>query len=396
MRFLWFSIFAVPLMAGTLSLNDLVDAAVEKDADLKAEREVMTQWMHQKDAARVWENPELSLTYGRVRPDGIDKQFSELGVWLVQPIEKMSLRSARQRLLDTKIIQTKALLAHKERQLRGDIRHKSYLYAVASMAAEKAQEAHALTQALYQKGEKRFSQGAMSKADLLKLHIEQERAQQEAESARIKQDMARATLALAARMDISEELEPMKLPKPENPSATLDLDTLPMMAYYKAVEEEHRAQKEVVEKSVIPGVKAGIGYQSMFDHQLVGASLSMPIPLWNRNEALIKNAQSRIQENSLREQVYRFETTQSFLRFRTQLTSLVALSASQEKLIGEASRMVTLAQKSYEEGYGTLLELIDARRILISYQREYLSTLEAYYGTLGEMEKICPPSKENL
>lgn len=396
MRFLWFSIFAIPLISGTLSLNDLAETAVEKDADLKAEREVMKQWMHQKEAARIWENPELSVTYGRVRPDGIDKQYSEVGVWLIQPIEKMSLRSARQRLLDTKIMQTKALLAHKERQLRGEIRHKGYLYAVATMAAEKAGEAYALTQALYQKGERRFSQGAMSKADLLKLHIEQERAQQEAESARIKQDIARATLALAARMDSSEELEPMKLPQIENPSAVLELDSMPMVMYYKAVEEEYRSQKDVITKSVIPGVKAGIGYQSMFDHQLVGASLSMPIPLWNRNEAMIQNAQSRIQENALREQVYRFETTQTFLRFRTQLTSLAALSTSQEKLIGDASRMVTLAQKSYEEGYGTLLELIDARRILISYQREYLSTLEAYYGTLGEMEKICPPSKENL
>jgi len=393
MRLFWLQMAAIPLMAAAYNVTDLMRHALDNDAALKAERESIEQYFYQKEAVRRWDNPDLSLSYSRTKPDFLGGQ-NEYGVALIQPIEKSSLRSAKQRVLDAKILQTKALIRHKENELKGEVRHKAYLYTVASIMADKAQESLALAQTLRQKGEKRFEQGAFSKADLLKLTVEEEKTAQELQSALIKRDTAKYALAAASRLISSEDITPIELPKPVALFVSQNIDTLPMSEYYKAVGEEIRAQKEVVTESVIPGFKAGLGVAQMYDQKSLTASLSMPIPILHRNEALIKNAQSRQIENTLREQSYRFEIEQKVQRQQKVLSSLSTLIGSQENLIKQASMMITMSQRSYEEGYGTLLELIDARRVLVAHQHQRLNTLEMYYDTLGEMQKTFPPTEE--
>lgn len=393
MRFFWLQMAAIPLMAASYNVTELMEHALQNDAALKADRETVQQYFYQKESARIWENPELSLSYSRTKPEGIDTK-NEYGIALIQPVEKPSLRTAKQKVLDAKILQAKALALHKENELKGNVRQKAYLYAVADLMAQKAEESLSLAKTLRQKGEKRFEQGALSKADLLKLQVEEAKTAQEAEAARIKRDAAQYALATSARLNSAADLTPVKLPHPSPVDLPGNVDGLPMIGYYKAAEEEYRAQKEVVSKSVIPGFKAGLGVQQLYDQQALTASLSMPIPILHRNESLIKNAESRLSENRLREQSYRYETEQKLLRQQKMLGGLSALVLSQERLIDQASRMVSVAQRSYEEGYGTLLELIDARRVLVTHQHELLNNLEMYYDTLGEMQKTFPPLEE--
>lgn len=393
MRIFWLPMIAFPLMAASYNVTELMEHALQNDAALKADRETVQQYFYQKESARIWENPELSLSYSRTKPEGIDTK-NEYGIALIQPVEKPSLRTAKQKVLDAKILQAKALALHKENELKGNVRQKVYLYAVADLMAQKAEESLSLAKTLRQKGEKRFEQGALSKADLLKLQVEEAKTAQEAEAARIKRDAAQYALATSARLNSAADLTPVKLPHPSPVDLPGNVDGLPMIGYYKAAEEEYRAQKEVVSKSVIPGFKAGLGVQQLYDQQALTASLSMPIPILHRNESLIKNAESRLSENRLREQSYRYETEQKLLRQQKMLGGLSALVLSQERLIDQASRMVSVAQRSYEEGYGTLLELIDARRVLVTHQHERLNNLEMYYDTLGEMQKTFPPLEE--
>lgn len=393
MRFFWLQMVAIPLMATSYNVTELMEHALQNDAALKADRETIQQYFYQKQSGRIWDNPELSLSYTRTKPEGIDTK-NEYGIALIQPVEKPSLRTAKQKVLDAKIVQTKALVRTKENEIKGDVRHKAYLYAVADMIAQKAEESLSLATTLRQKGEKRFAEGAVSKADLLKLQVEEAKIAQEAQAALIKRNTAQSLLAASARLTSTADLTPIKLPDPLAVDVTFDPENLPMLEYFKAVEEEYRAQKEVVSESVIPGFKAGLGVQQLYDQQAVTATLSMPIPILHRNEALIKNAESRLSENRLREQSYRFETEQKLQRQLKMLNSLSALIASQENLITQASTMVSMSQRSYEEGYGTLLELIDARRVLVSHQHQRLNTLEMYYDTLGEMQKTFPPTEE--
>ncbi|MCK9374433.1 MAG: TolC family protein [Sulfuricurvum sp.] len=393
MRFFWLQMAAIPLMAASYNVTELMEHALQNDAALKADREMIQQYFYQKESVRIWDNPELSLSYSRTKPEGIDTK-NEYGIALIQPVEKPSLKTAKQKVLDAKILQSKALALYKENEIKGDVRQKAYLYAVADLMAQKAEESLSLAATLRQKGEKRFEQGAVSKADLLKLQVEEAKIAQEAQAAKIKRNAAQYALATSARLTFAADLTPIKLPNPSPVDVVPNLENLPMIGYFKAAEEEYRAQKEVVSKSVIPGFKAGLGVQQLYDQQAVTASLSMPIPILHRNESLIKNAESRLSENRLREQSYRFETEQKLLRQQKLLKGLSTLILSQERLIDQSSHMVSMSQRSYEEGYGTLLELIDARRVLIAHQHERLNNLEMYYDTLGEMQKTFPPTEE--
>ncbi|MCX6074282.1 MAG: TolC family protein [Campylobacterales bacterium] len=393
MRFFWLLLIAIPVIATSYSIPELMDHAIENDTSLKADREIIQQLLTQKEVTKLWENPELMFSYGRTKPDGANTQ-NEYGITIVQPIEKSTLKSAKQKILDAKILQTKALIFQKENELKGEVRQRAYLYTIASQMSDKAEEALVLAKTFRQKGEKRFAQGALSKADLLKLTVEEEKIAQEVQSAQIKRDSAKYFLIASARLNSSADITPIKLPILTPVDLPSGIDTLPMIAYYKGVNEEYRAQKEVAIESVIPGFKAGIGVSQLYDQHSITASLSMPIPIYHRNELLLKSIESKISENSLREQSYRYETDQKLLRQQKMLSSLSSLIVSQQHIIDQASKMVSLSQRSYEEGYGTLLELIDARRVLVAHQHEILNNLEIYYDTLGEMQKTFPPLKE--
>lgn len=393
MRFFWLQMMAIPLMASSYTIPELMEHALQNDTSLKADQQTVEQFFYQKESARQWENPELSLSYSRTKPEGIESK-NEYGVALLQPVEKPSLKSAKQRVLDAKVLQAKALIANRENEIKGEVRQKGYLYSVASLMSEKAEASLALAKTLRQKGEKRLEQGAISKADLLKLQVEEDKISQELQSANIKREAAKQALAASARLASDADIAPLKLPEPAPVDLPEGIDGLPMLAYFKAVDDEYRAQKEVVSASVIPGFKAGIGYQKLFDQQAVSALFSMPIPILNRNQPLKKNAESRLSENRFREQAYRYDTQQKIARQQTMANSLSTLIASQHRLIDQAAKMVTMSQRSYEEGYATLLELIDARRMLLSHQRELLTNLELYYDILGEIQKNFPPLEE--
>lgn len=394
MRLIWLQILAFPLLAAPYTLGELTDHALQTDSSLKAEREIMQQYFYQKESLRLWENPELSLSYTNTKPEGIERK-NEYGVAVVQSIQKPALRSAKERMLDAKVIQLKALMRQKENELSANVHQKGYLYTLAAIMSDKADETLTLASILRQKGEKRFEQGAISKADLLKLKVEEEKIKQEAKTAQLKRETAAQLLAESARFASAVETEPIELPKPMQHDPKLIVENLPMLAYFKALNDEYRAEKEVAVESVIPGVKASLGYQEMYDQQAVIASLSVPIPLLHRNEPLIKNAESKMAENRLREDAYRYETTQKIGRYQQMLHSYSLLIVSQQGVIAQAKEMESMARKSYDEGYGTLLELLDARRVLLSNQKELYATLENYYDTLGEIQKILPLAEES-
>lgn len=392
MRFIWLQIMALPLLAAPYSMGELMDHAVQNDSSLKADREIIRQYFYQKESVGLWDNPELSLSYTNTKPEGIERK-NEYGIGVIQSIQKSSLRSAKQRILNAKMIQLKALVAQKENEINGNVRQKAYLYTIASMMSDKADETLSLASALRQKGEKRFEQGAISKVDLLKLKVEEEKIAQESKIALMKREIAAQSLAESARFTSAVELTDITLPQPLSHDSEILLET-PMLAYFKAANDEYRAEKAVAVESVIPGFKAGLGYQEMYDQKAVIASVSMPIPILHHNEPLIKSAESKLSENRLREEAYRYETMQKIIRYQQMLHSFSMLIGSQQGVISQAKLMESMAQKSYDEGYGTLLELIDARRILLSNQKELYATLENYYDTLGEIQKIIPPIEE--
>lgn len=370
-----------------------MEHALQNDASLKADRELLRQYFLQKESIKLWENPELSLTYSNTKPDGSERK-NEYGIAVIQSIQKPSLRSAKQRIVDAKIVQLNALIAQKENDIKGNVRQKGYLYVMACRISEKAEASLLLAITLRQKGEKRFEQGAISKADLLKLKVEEEKIAQEAKTALMRRENALQSLSESGRFTSSIALLEMTLPEPSYTATEIHLEALPMLAYYRGVDEEYRAEKEVAIASVIPGFKAGLGYQEMYDQHSVIASLSMPIPILHRNEPFINSAQSKRDENKLREEAYRYEITQKTVRQHQILKSLSMLILSQQQSILQAKKMESMAQKSYEEGYGTLLELIDARRVLLSNQKELYQTFENYYDTLGEIQKILPPIED--
>ena len=118
------------------------------------------------------------------------------------------------------------------------------------------------------------------------------------------------------------------------------------------------------------------------------AGISIPLPVLNRNRAFVRKQQIELEI-----------TVREFERYgqsvRGQITSLVLavrnLGASlsmMETNFDEAPEMMASALVSYQEGWMSLMELLNAIQIHDSGIRQYFNQLTDYYRSLIELEAL--------
>ncbi len=122
------------------------------------------------------------------------------------------------------------------------------------------------------------------------------------------------------------------------------------------------------------------------------AGISIPLPLLNRNRALVQKQQIEF-EVTVRE----FERYKQSIRSQIESLVLAAqnLGASlsmMETNFDEAPDMIASTLASYQEGWMSLMELLNAIQIYDSGIQQYFSQLTDYYRSLIELEAFTGQS----
>lgn len=118
------------------------------------------------------------------------------------------------------------------------------------------------------------------------------------------------------------------------------------------------------------------------------AGLSIPLPVLNRNRSLVQKQQIEL-EITVRE----FERYGQSLRgqIKTLVLAIQNLGASlsmMENNFDEAPEMIASALVSYQEGWMSLMELLNAIQIHDNGVLQYFSQLTDYYQSLFELEAL--------
>ncbi len=118
------------------------------------------------------------------------------------------------------------------------------------------------------------------------------------------------------------------------------------------------------------------------------AGLSIPLPVLNRNRALIQKQQIEL-EITVRE----FERFQQSVRGQIEtlvltIQNLGASLAMMQTNFDEAPDMIASALVSYQEGWMSLMELLNAIQIHDNGIQRYFSQLTDYYRSLLELEAL--------
>lgn len=252
---------------------------------------------------------------------------------------------------------------------------------------------------------KSFEAKQTSRLDVVTLEVELERFRAEAEAVARELPAAYRRLAAQAgdsRLPVTALAGSLEAPLPEYDLETTRETVLAVhpevraarVAVDRAQAALRRAQVEPVPNITLNG---GYVYQGQNRSNDVSVGLSMPIPVWNKNQGNIRSAQAGIGEavqdvarieNELAERVA--------TAFRTYSAARQRAERYRASLLPRAAETYDLSLKAFRGGQFEYLRVVQAQRALAEARLEYNRALGDAWRTAGEisgylLEEVWPP-----
>lgn len=383
---------------GALTLGEALKTALLNNPELAAFSSRLRAAEARALQASLWPNPKLSVEMENFGGTGIYSGLdaAEITAKISQTfltggeIDKRSRVATLQRKLKAWSYEAKRL----------DVFTKVVKRYVDVLATQRklavAEKAFDLAQQFHQTVSQQVKAGAVSP-------IRETRASAEQSSARV--DLRRAESALnKARIALAQVLgltEPTfgevvgKL-KPTQPVPSLSklndfLGQNPAIARWKTVLAKHKAAVQLAEAEGIPDITVGVGIRhsrSIGDNAAI-ASLSIPLPIFDRNQGNIQAAQAELT-------AARQQRRATLVRLRTSLSQRYqALQAARQAVLGLAEKALPAARSAYQSiktayrnGKRGFLDVLIARRRLFDVKTRYINALAKYHRTVASTERL--------
>ncbi len=244
----------------------------------------------------------------------------------------------------------------------------------------------------------RYQHGSISEVEVLKIETEKLTADQEVERSQRDLDVAKAQLAfmLGARgrvpvFEVDTELPGYRVP-PALQGASVDslLEVArkqrPDLAGAKLSRDRAEASVRSSQRLRFPDVELSAGvsgqgsYSSAINPPTFSFGLTLTPPLFNRFEGEIVKARADLTAQKAQLSKTEAQVQSDVLTAFTQFKSARSrVERAERELLDHANRTRDLVQIQYQKGAASLLEYLDAQRILISTKLDYEGDLSDYW-----------------
>jgi outer membrane protein, heavy metal efflux system len=171
----------------------------------------------------------------------------------------------------------------------------------------------------------------------------------------------------------------------------------PELARWATEVAQRQATVRVERSKAVPDITVGGGYRRLPD--LAGESgpndnallfsVSVPLPLFNKNQGAIKEAEYRVakatEEQRATDLRLRTELGQSWQRLAAAAAEIEALKS---KVLPGARQTFDTMSQYYRDGRLSYLEVLDAQRTLFSGRAQYLRALSDYHVAVNDLEGL--------
>lgn len=362
-------------------------------------------------ASFLFNNPELSVERTRRRAAVPDGGAREWGLGISQPIEIGGQQAYRREAAAASLDALRAEIADARREVRGDAALRFYAVLAAQRRVQIEQRATELFDSTAQAIAKRRAAGEDTRLDANVALVEAERARNALAVAREQWLDARGELATVL------QLPPSALPEVAGESAaeltapaeavlpySLDrlvssAQALPRLRALTARENAARARLGIARASRLPDVTVGVNVgregPRPARERVTMLTLSVPLPLFNRNEAGIGQALTDVTTVEVeRANVVRDREAQVrrlWTRLGSQRDRVLRLQGAVRPASTDNEQ---LAAKSRQAGQIGLLEELVINRQTLDAERELNKALGEYQSTRIELENAAGWSQE--
>lgn len=244
----------------------------------------------------------------------------------------------------------------------------------------------------------RFKKGYIAEIDLIRIRLQFIDFQsqviqllQEAESARA--DLRQLLrLPPAVHLELTTDLDYKRLDPDIARLRTVAVDTRADLRAKRLTYSQREADLKLAKAYRIPDVTVGGGYaiqgsKGPDNPGQVALNLGVPLPLFNRNQGGIMQAEIAVQsaEADLNRALNQVEN-QVDIAYRNLIQSRRLVEAFLGGVLDDARSTLTIVERAYERGGATILDLLDAARTSRTIQQNYIEALFNYQRNVIQLE----------
>lgn len=331
--------------------------------------------------AALWNNPEVSLESARTRIPQADERYRGWTFGLSQTFEIAGQQGRRREAAEAELAAIEASIADTWAEVRADVEQRFIqLLALQQRAAVERETVDLVAQAQAAM-QKRLDAGEVSRLDRNLALVEAERARNQLTQIEEQITQARAELAN------SLQLPPTDMPEVAGElrrAGTYSLEDLltsagrrQRLASLAKREEAARGRLALEQASRNPDVTLGIstgrdGPPGLREN-IVGFAVSVPLPVFRRNDAGVGRAMTELTQAQIEKQVADRDTQAAV---RSQWLRLGQLEARAGRLRESVTRTLEenrrLSRRAFEEGEIGAVELVLVNRQLAELRRDVL------------------------
>ena len=390
---------SLPPPAVRLNLSEAVALFLKQNLDLLIARYGIEFGKGQQITARLFPNPVLQVgTQSSWTQGNSLARSGEVQTQIQQLFELAGKRGYRIESAGYGIQSAEADFENAVRLLGFTIKDAYYRVLVAQRRLALAEENRDRFARILDVNTIRFKKGYIAEVDLIRIRLQVVDFQsqvieaiQEGESARgdLRQLLR---LSPATKLELTTEMDYRRVDPDMGKLRTVALDVRPDIKSKRATLSQRESDLKLAKAFRIPDVTIGAGYAVQGprgpDNQQMGIlNLGVPLPLFNRNQGGIVQAEVGLQsaQAELDRTVNQVEN-QVDVAYHNLLQSRRLVEAYLAGVLDDARSTFTIVERAYERGGATILDLLDAARTSRTIQQNFIEALFSYQHNLFQLE----------
>lgn len=391
---------AVPAAASSvaLTLAEALEMAHRGNPRLHAAQAATREVRATELTARAYSNPSVEVYQGRqyarsMPTPGVPGLLQHYAAY--QPVEIPRERAARRRTAQLATQSSEAAGKAMERSVEADVKHAFYAALRQREEIRHAQENQTLVEDLFRRVKVEVDEGEKGRLELTRAEAELASARFAVRKARLEYANAIAALRLATAGPPDVELDPrgeleqhLVLPPLAEMRASV-LQSHPALAQSRADIDVAHSTLEQERAARIPQPTAFAEFENQPDLRYWRAGVTVPLPLFNRRRGQIEAAKGAIERTSAvldqRQREISSALERSWEQYQLADQEVASLQAGS---VRAAEKAVEAAQAAYRYGERSIVEVLDAQRVLQNTRGELLDAQFARQSALVDLEEL--------
>jgi cobalt-zinc-cadmium efflux system outer membrane protein len=356
----------------TFELDRIIDLALERNPAILGARSVIEQNEGRRIEAGAYPNPTIvaQTATGAIRDPSNGDRMTEYGMTLHQTVEWPGMRAARQDAAASGLFGATVGLDEAKLNLIAEVKGLFYELLLAERTVDLLQQNLEIVQEVARIVKARVRSGEGPQFEAVKADVEVLKAKQEMTKAK---NVVRVKLvgldtltagALGPRYKVQGEFRSLRDRLDPEQMAARDLSQHPTLKRQGKLVEQAELTVTKEKQARVPNVTLFGGYAREIGREAVLGGVSLPTPLWYRQQGHIATALGTQRKEEAELIRAKNDLTRAINQHaREAETAQDQILVYEEGLLKQAQEALRIAQLSFRQGASSLLDVLDAQRV---------------------------------